>query len=183
MRDGAPELLSGLLGALDPGLRAAAVFALGCLIHSRPRAGPGGVPLPPDPRAAQQQQQQGASPHSSSASLAAGAASLGVGAGGGLGASASSASLGGGMAGEEGSAGGAAAAAALLEAAIAAEQGVAALLLRANVVYDASALVRCELAAALARFVRGHLPLMEGAIAELKVRRAARGACGVGVPP
>ena len=45
MRDGAPELLSSLLGALDPELRAAAVFALGCLIHSTPRVGPGRAPL------------------------------------------------------------------------------------------------------------------------------------------
>lgn len=38
-----------------------------------------------------------------------------------------------------------------------------------QVVYDASALVRSELAVALARLVRGHMPLLEDAIMQLRV--------------
>lgn len=135
MRDGAPELLSSLLGALDPELRASAVFALGCLIHSQPRVGPGATPL-----AGARYSQPGLSGHSSSsASLA--AQSLGLGghgssaainvgggaAGGGLPPSGSTASLGG------ADLGGAAMSPAAIEAAIAGEQSIAALLLRANV--------------------------------------------------
>ena len=39
-----------------------------------------------------------------------------------------------------------------------------------QVVYDASPLVRSELAVALARLVRGHMPLLEDAIMALRVR-------------
>jgi hypothetical protein len=42
-----------------------------------------------------------------------------------------------------------------------------------QVVYDASALVRCELAAALSRLVRGHMPLLDDAITQLRVRPGA----------
>ena len=126
MRDGAPELLSSLLGALDPDLRAAAVFALGCLIHSQPRMGPGGAPLT-DGRYVQ----AGSNPSSSAASLV--MPSLGSGAApgaAGMPPSGSAASLGPGT--MDGSGGGAAAAA-QLEASISSEQSIAALLLRANV--------------------------------------------------
>jgi hypothetical protein len=136
MRDGAPELLSSLLGALDPELRAAAVFALGCLIHSHPRAAPGAAPAP-DAR----YPQPGTSAQSSSA------ASLGLGGAGGSGATIGGAAAAGGGLPPSGSAaslsgaamdGGAAppssaATGALLEAAISSEQSIAALLLRANV--------------------------------------------------
>ncbi len=42
-------------------------------------------------------------------------------------------------------------------------------------VYDASPLVRSELAVALARLVRGHMPLLEDAILRLRVRGGGAG--------
>jgi hypothetical protein len=211
MRDGAPELLSSLLGALDPELRAAAVFALGCLIHSSPRVGPGGAPLPYGGGGS-------GSGHSSSAASLGGAAP-GLGAAGGSAANLGAAAAGAGSTGGAPDGSGGAAAAAALESSIASEQSIAALLLRANVsgcgrtrrvlggraalaaaeahpstfgpskphppippppkvVYDASALVRCELAAALARLVRGHMPLLEDAIAALRVGGGGAGRFG-----
>lgn len=137
MRDGAPELLSGLLAALDPELRAAAVFALGSLIHSVPRMAAGSVLVgaAPDGRYGG----AGGSVAASSAASLGVHASLGAGGSGamapGVTASASAASLGGDglTAGPGSSGGGAAGGVAALEAVVAAEQSIAALLLRANV--------------------------------------------------
>lgn len=59
-----------------------------------------------------------------------------------------------------------------VEQQLAGEQALANILMKGYVVYDASPLVRAELAVALARFVRGHMPLLQDAVA-LQQRRVA----------
>jgi regulator-associated protein of mTOR len=122
-REGAQDLLAGLLGAPLPELRAAAVYALGCLINPAPRR-----------------------PDLAAAAVAAAAA----------GAPPPSAAI------------------AAEAVAIAAEQSIVLLMLRASVGYDASPLVRAEVAVALARLVKGHASLLTDAVAWMQDHIAAQ---------
>ena len=142
MREGAHDLLAGLLGAPMPELRAAAVYALGCLISGQPRR---------------------ADLLASAAGLAAAAAAAAQGAGAGSGGG--QATPGNNMA---------AAAVAAEVGAVAAEQNIALLLLQSSVGYDASPLVREELAVALARFVRGHAAYLNDPVAYMQDKIAAQ---------
>lgn len=150
LREQAHELLAKLLGADSPDVRAAAVFALGALVQAQEGGGGGGSP-PPAPSAGTAS--TGALAPLSPASSAAGS-SVGPGAGG--------------VPGAPDAAAAAAAAAAPAEGPLpeaerlAVERAIACALL--EVVYDASPVVRAEVATALARVAVGHSLLFQDAV-------------------
>ncbi|EFN54506.1 hypothetical protein CHLNCDRAFT_135218 [Chlorella variabilis] len=144
LREQTHELLAKLLGADNPDVRAAAVFTLGTFIQATEGSGHGGghggsgglAPTSPSPTA------PGGVAASSAASGAEGAAAAG---------------------GAAGQAGGGAAEGPLPEAErLALERAIACALL--EVVYDASPLVRTEVAVALARVAVGHSLLFQDAV-------------------